>query len=148
MQLLSGKRTPLAHTSLMPTPNIYTTWKLQEVTLLLTSYSVLVNRSWHNSLEQSTHSNIQRRICSLAEGRIIILDRAAKCSNEMVKHRSWATWKTKPTFKALLGTCEISCFCHVPCVSRGIHRNTAQCNIIFLMLSNIFYRPSSFSLCQ
>lgn len=57
MQLLSGKRTPLAHTSLMLTPNIYTTWKLQEVTLLLTSYSVLVKQSWHNSLEQSTHSN-------------------------------------------------------------------------------------------
>lgn len=34
-----------------------TTWKLQEVILLLTSYSLLVNCGLHNSLEQSTHSN-------------------------------------------------------------------------------------------
>lgn len=38
------------------------TWKLQEAILLLTSYSLLVNCSLQNSLEQSTHSKIYEEV--------------------------------------------------------------------------------------
>jgi len=43
-----------------------TTWKLQEIILLLTCYSLLVNRSLHNSPEQGRHSNIDKEPVPLA----------------------------------------------------------------------------------
>lgn len=76
------------------------TWKLQEVILLLTSYSLLVNCSLHNSLEQSTHSNTHKEEFVpwvKAEEKYWT---AAKCSNETVKRTgAGAHGKREPHLK-------------------------------------------------